>query len=80
MKVYKKSIHSDSVKSFFKECENDLIYYTPKYLIFLKDLMLDVEVYYFCLVNADDKIIALMPLVSKSIKGMGTMGIKTEDI
>jgi hypothetical protein len=73
MKVYKKSIHSDSVKSFFKECENDLIYYTPKYLIFLKDLMLDVEVYYFCLVNADDKIIALMPLVSKSIKGMGTI-------
>jgi hypothetical protein len=73
MKNFKKLITSSSVKSFFEECDNNLIYYIPQYLEFLKQLMPEIEVNYYCLSNSGDKIIALMPLAKKTVEGEGTI-------
>lgn len=72
-KIFKTQILSESVASFFKECQNDLIYYTPEYLSFLEDLIPNIDVCYYCLSNLDHKIFALMPIAKKTIGGKGTI-------
>jgi hypothetical protein len=73
MKTFKKPITSKAVELFFNECDNDLIYYTPKYLKFLKNLISDIEVDYYCFSDTNQKIVALMPAAKKNIKGKGTI-------
>jgi hypothetical protein len=71
MKAFKKQISSKSVQSFFEECENELIYYSPKYLSFLKELIPDIEINYYCLSDINYKIVAIMPIAKKNVKEKG---------
>ena len=73
MKTFKTQVESSSITSFFKECENDLIHYSPKYLNFIESLGLGITTNYYCLSNDNNKILALMPVAKKSVKGKGAI-------
>lgn len=73
MTIIKNKISSKRILDFFLKSDNELVYYTPKYLKFLKNLMPGIKVEYYCLENSKKEIIALMPVARKNIIELGTV-------
>lgn len=70
MRIEKLSLSSELLVDFLRDNNHQLIYYTPKYLEFINSISDKIEVFYYCLFDNSNQIIALMPLAKKTNKEM----------